>query len=155
MKLIYIFCFLFCYNAFSQEDIVAKEYFKNGEFEKAQLLYKKLYDKNPNNYIYLVQLARTYQQMEQLNIAQELLLLQISKMKYPALLVELGYNYKLKNDTLNANLNYNKAIESIDLNVNYAFSIGRAFEEYSLLDQAIIAYEKAMVLKTTLNFNMH
>jgi tetratricopeptide (TPR) repeat protein len=154
MKLIYIFCFLFCCNAFSQEDIVAKEYFKNGEFEKAQLLYERLYEKNPNNYIYLVQLVRTYQQMENLNVAQELLLQQISKLKYPALLVELGYNYKLKNDTINAHLNYNKAIESIDLNVNYAFSIGRAFEEYSLLDEAILAYEKAMELKPTLNFYM-
>ena len=154
MKLIYIFCFLFCFNAFSQEDIVAKEYFKNGEFEKAQLLYKKLCNKNPNNYIYLVQLVKTYQQMEQLHVAQELLLDQISKMKYPALLVELGHNYKLKNDTINANLNYNKAIEAIDLNVNYAFSIGRAFEDYSLLDQAILVYEHAMQLKATLNFNM-
>ena len=154
MKLIYIFCFLFCFNAFSQEDIVAKEYFKNGEFEKAQLLYKKLCNKNPNNYIYLVQLVKTYQQMEQLHVAQELLLDQISKMKYPALLVELGHNYKLKNDTINANLNYNKAIEAIDLNVNYAFSIGRTFEDYSLLDQAILVYEHAMQLKATLNFNM-
>lgn len=154
MKLIYFICFLFCFNAFSQEDIIAKEYFKNGEFEKAQLLYKGLYDKNPNNYIYLVQLVKTYQQMEQYNVAQELLLRQISKMKYPALLVELGNNYKLKSDTINANINYNKAIEAINLNVNYAFSVGRAFEDYSLLDQAIIVYENAMQLKATLNFNM-
>ncbi|MFD2822329.1 tetratricopeptide repeat protein [Lacinutrix iliipiscaria] len=154
MKLIYIFCFLYCLSTVAQEDIVAKEYYKKGEFEKAQLLYQKLHDKSPTNYIYLVQLVRTYQQMEQLDVAQDLLLHQISKMEYPALLVELGYNYQLKNDTINANLNYTKAIEAVDLKVNFAFSVGRAFEEYSLLDKAVLVYEKAMVLKPSYNFNI-
>jgi len=44
MRLIYLLCFLFCINSFSQEDIVAKEYFKNGEFEKAKLSdYKEIH----------------------------------------------------------------------------------------------------------------
>ncbi|WP_452232965.1 tetratricopeptide repeat protein [Lacinutrix sp. MEBiC02595] len=131
---------------------MAKEYFKNGEFEKAQILYKKLYDKNPTNYIYLIQLAKTHQQLEHLEEAQELL--QTSIIKYPALLVELGYNYQLKKDVENTNINYNKALEAVDIDVNAAYDIARAFEEHSLLDQAIITYEKAMQLKPAYNFNV-
>ncbi|WP_452230836.1 tetratricopeptide repeat protein [Lacinutrix sp. MEBiC02404] len=155
MKFLYILCFLFSFHAFAQEDLLAKEYFKNGEFEKAQILYKKLYDKNPTNYIYLIQLVKTHQQLEHLEEAQELL--QTSLIKYPALLVELGYNYQLKKDVENTNINYNKALEAleaVDLDVNTAYSIARAFEEHSLLDQAISTYEKAMQIKPEYNFNV-
>ncbi|MBQ0788085.1 MAG: hypothetical protein KBT69_11325, partial [Oceanihabitans sp.] len=99
MKFLYIICFLFSFHAFAQEDLLAKEYYKNGEFEKAQILYKKLYKNNPSNYIHLIQLVKTHQQLEQLEEAQELL--QTSIIKYPALLVELGYNYQLKKDVEN------------------------------------------------------
>jgi len=139
---------------FSQEDIVAKEYFKNGEFEKALLTYKKLYNKNKNNNTYLFQLVKTLQQLEQYNEAEILLLDKISKINFPSLYVELGYNYQLKNDLENANINYDIAISSIDVNSNYAFSVGRYFEDHSLLEHAIIVYEKAMVLKPELNFNI-
>ena len=61
---------------------------------------------------------------------------------------------KLKKDTINAKLNYDKAIATLDKNANNAYSVGRSFESFSLLEQAIITYEKAMVLKPVLNFNM-
>ena len=38
---------------FSQGDILAKEYFKNGEYEKALLEYKKLYARSPSNITYI------------------------------------------------------------------------------------------------------
>ncbi|MBU2938291.1 tetratricopeptide repeat protein [Lacinutrix sp. C3R15] len=152
MKFIYLFFFLFSFHAIAQEDFLAKEYFKNGEFEKAQLLYKTLHQKNPTHYVYLIQLVKTHQQLEQLDQSQELL--QNSTLKNPALFVELGYNYQLKNDLENANLNYNKAIEAIDIEPNAIFYIARAFEDHSLLEQAIAAYEKAIQIKPEYNFNI-
>ena len=154
MKFLLAFCFLISINMFSQQDIVAKEYFKNGEFEKALLTYKKLYTKNKNNNNYLFQLVKTHQQLEQYNEAEVLLLEQISRINFPSLYIELGYNYQLKNDLENANINYSIAISSIDVNPNYAFSVGRFFEDHSLLEQAIIVYEKAMLQKPELNFNI-
>ncbi|WP_055443894.1 tetratricopeptide repeat protein [Lacinutrix himadriensis] len=152
MKFLYIICFLFSLHAFSQDDILAKEYFKNGAFEKAQILYKKIHEKHPTHYVFLIQLVKTHQQLEQLEEAQELL--QNSKLKNPALLVEIGYNYQLKNDIESANTYYNKAIESLDIDVSATYYVSRAFEEHSLLDQAIITYEKAMLLKPEYNFNV-
>ncbi len=154
MRLFLILSFLFCVNIYSQQDIVAAEYFKNGEFEKALLSYKRLYNKAPNNNSYLLKLVKSHQQLEQLDEAETLLLNQISRVNYPPLLIELGYNYQLQNDLVNANKYYNDAIKTLDENPNYVFVIGKGFEYRSLLDQAITAYEKAMKLKPELNFNI-
>ncbi len=139
---------------FSQEDIVAAEYYKNGEFEKALLSYKKLYNKSPNNNTYLLQLVKSLQQLEKYQEAETLLLEQISRVNYPPLLIELGYNYQLQNNIINAETYYESALKTIDQNPNFVFVVGKAFEDRSLLDQAITAYEKAMVLKPDLNFNV-
>ncbi|PNQ74586.1 hypothetical protein C1T31_00090 [Hanstruepera neustonica] len=153
MKALFLFLFLISTSLFSQEDLLAKEYFKNGEFEKALASYQALYKKTPNNNNYFVALIKSHQQLEQLDEAEALLKNQISRITYPALYVELGYNYQLKNDIEQANINYNKAISFVDDNPNYAFSIGKYFEDRSLLERAVATYEKAMSLKADLNFN--
>lgn len=155
MRFLFSLCFLISLFSFSQDNILAKEYFDNGEFEKALIYYQELYKNTPNNNTYLVDLVKTHQQLEQLDEAESLLLKQIDRIVYPALYVELGFNYQLKGDSIDANTNYNKAISSVDENVNYAFTVGKYFEDRSLLDQAAMTYEKAMILKPTLNFNSH
>ncbi|WP_417856080.1 tetratricopeptide repeat protein [Xanthomarina gelatinilytica] len=154
MRFLFVISFLCCFNMFSQEDIVAAEYYKNGEFEKALLSYKKLYNKSPNNNTYLLQLVKSLQQLEKYQEAETLLLEQISRVNYPPLLIELGYNYQLQNNIINAETYYESALKTIDQNPNFVFVVGKAFEDRSLLDQAITAYEKAMVLKPDLNFNV-
>ncbi|MGY0390979.1 tetratricopeptide repeat protein [Bizionia sp. KMM 8389] len=154
MRFLIIALLLTSFSVFSQEDLLAKEYFKNGEFEKALIAYEQLFKQNPNNNTYFLELIKTQQQLEQLDEAEALLNRRIERIKYPALYVELGYNYQLKNDSDTALINYNKAIAFLEENPNYAFSIGKFFENRSLLDQAIMTYEKAMQLKPELNFNV-
>ena len=153
MRILFILCFLIGNSLFSQEDILAKEYFKKGEFEKALSSFQRLYDNNPGNISYLLQLVKTHQQLEQYAEAETLLLNVIEKINYPSLLVELGFNYQLKKDMINANDNYNKAIDNLDVNPRYVFTIAKAFTDHSLLDQAISAYEKAHELDPELNFD--
>ncbi|MFD1615721.1 tetratricopeptide repeat protein [Gelatiniphilus marinus] len=152
MRTLLILCLLFCTSLFAQDDALAKDYFNNGDFEKALYEYKKLYAKSPSNINYINQLVRTHQQLEQYNQAEAFLLNLINRIKYPAFLVELGYNYQLKNDFENANLYYQKAINSLDDNVNNAFSVGRSFQNHSLLNETIRVYNKAMAIKPELNF---
>lgn len=154
MRLIIIIFLLITSHAFSQEDILAQEYFKNGEFEKALHEYKKLYAKHASNPNYVNSLISTHQQLEQYDEVETLLLSLIERTNYPAFYVELGYNYQLKNNLDKANENYIKAIESLDINVNNSFSVARSFQSHSLLNEAISTYEKAMVLKPQLNFNL-
>ncbi len=138
----------------AQEDLVAREYFTNGEFEKALTSYKKLYNKNTNNTNYLLQLVKVEQQLELYKDAEARLLEVLDTNKYPELLVELGYNYNLQNDSINANKYYDQAIKSLDENTNNAYRVGRTFENLSLLNQAIATYKKAMQLNPRLEFNM-
>jgi len=155
MRFLFILFFLFSLNAFAQDDLLAREYFKNGEFEKAVVSYKKLYAKNKKNRNYLYQLIKSHQQLEQYKEAEALINAELLRYEYPPLFVELGRNHALQNDTINSRLNFDKAIASLDKNANNAYAVGRSFENFSLLEDAIFTYKKAMVLKPALNFNMN
>ncbi|WP_142784788.1 tetratricopeptide repeat protein [Changchengzhania lutea] len=152
MKFLILFCTLIALQLGAQEDAVAKEYFKNGDYEKALLEYKKLYAKSQSNIIYINQIVSSHQQLEQYDDSETFLTTLLKRVNYPAFLVELGYNFQLKNDLKNANIYYQQALESIDNNVSNVFSVAKNFQNHSLLNEAIIAYEKAMVIKPDFNF---
>ncbi|MEJ6792043.1 MAG: tetratricopeptide repeat protein [Lacinutrix sp.] len=154
MRFLFILCFLFSLNGFSQDDILAREYFKNGEFEKALISYKKLYSKNKRNRNYLTLLVKTHQQLEQYKAVDTLLLDYLNIVNNPATYVKLGYNYMLQKDTLSAKINYKKAIDAVELKPQLATIVGIDFEDVSLLDQAIEVYNIAMEARPELNYNM-
>ncbi|MEP1487961.1 MAG: tetratricopeptide repeat protein [Algibacter sp.] len=154
MRLLIVLCFFVCGHLFAQNDILAKDYFKKGDFEKALHEYKRLYAKSPSNINYINQLIITHQELEQYDAVETLLLKLLERINYPAFLVELGYNYQLKDELEKANAQYNKAITSLDVNVNNAFSIARSFQKHSLLNETITVYEKASVLNPKLNFQL-
>ncbi|WP_372756978.1 tetratricopeptide repeat protein [Mariniflexile sp.] len=154
MKILFILCFLVSSYMAAQEDALARDYFKNGDFEKALHEYKKLNERSPSDINHILQIVSTYQELEQYNEAESFLLKAMQRIKYPAFLVELGYNYQLKNDMENANLNYQKALASIDSNLSYVYSVVRSLESHALSNEAIIAYEKAMALSTNYNFSL-
>ena len=154
MRFIYVILLFISVNAFAQEDIFAKDYFENGEYEKALFEYKKLYAKSPSNVNYIYKIIASYQQLEDYDEAEQFLQRLIEKINFPAFLVELGYNYQLKHDLAKANDYYSKALSSLDVNVNNVFNVVRSFQSHSLLNEALAAYEKAMVLKPEFNFNI-
>ncbi|AUS04816.1 tetratricopeptide repeat protein [Pseudotamlana carrageenivorans] len=138
----------------AQEDILAKEYYKNGEYEKALIAYKKLYDKSPSNINYINQIVSTQQQLEQYDETHAFLESIMKRVHYPAFLVEMGYNYQLKKDQTTAESYYQKALLALDKQPTQVFAIARAFQTHSLLDQAAQAYEKAMALNSNFNFSI-
>ncbi len=139
---------------YAQDDTFARDYFKSGDFEKALHEYKKLYAQSPSNINYIFQIVSTYQQLEQYNEAESFLKTLMQRVNYPAFIVELGFNYQLKNDMQNANANYTKALEKIDENPSNVFAIVRSFQSHALLNEAIVAYEKAAALNPDYNFNL-
>ena len=149
-----ICCFLITSLTFSQSEQEALNYFNNGEFEKALISYQKLYDANKSNSNYLLKIIEIHQQLEQYNLAQELLLFQINRTSNPEFLVELGYNFQLKKEQEKANENYNQAVLKIDENPIYGFNVARRFEKHALIDYAATVYERAMELRPETNFNI-
>ncbi|TNJ44137.1 tetratricopeptide repeat protein [Tamlana fucoidanivorans] len=145
---------LFSIAGVTQEDILAKEYFKNGDYEKALLEYKALYAKSPSNINYINQIISTHQQLEQYDEVEAFLLKLMERINYPAFFVEIGYNFQLKNDLNTAKAYYEKALASIDDHVNNVYGVARTFQNHSLLEEASLAYEKAMTINPEFNFNL-
>ena len=152
MRLLILF-FLFTASVFSQEEL-ANDYFKKGEFDKALSLFQKLEKENQRNSNYKLKIVEIYRQLEQLGKAESYLLSQIENNKNPVFLVELGYNFHLKNDSLKAKEYYNLANQKLYKNASYAYNLARAYESHSLLENAIFVYNKAMELNDALNFNI-
>lgn len=156
-----IFLFLITFSSFclgqenDQNDyFLAETYYKQGEFEKATQVYKKLYDKSPFNTTYLNRLISCYQETDNFKIVEDLLLKRIQQNPSQIYLFAfLGYNYERQQNEELASLNYKKAINLLDENAAYGGTIGLIFKEYSLLDYAILAYEKAMQLNPNANYN--
>ncbi|MDO1501940.1 hypothetical protein Q2T40_17540 [Winogradskyella maritima] len=140
--------------ALAEELQIADGYFNKGEFEKARLSYEALYDKQPYNYNYLYKLVGALQQLEQYEVAQQLLKTRMERSKVPALLIELGYNYQLMDSLSLATPLYDEAIAFLDEKPNYVYSVGQKFEQRSLTDQAITTYEKAKTLLPDKNFSV-
>ena len=138
---------------FSQSEQLADDYFNRGEFEKALVSYQKLNEKQKNSK-YIYKIIETLQQLERYDDAQAMIVQRMKEINYPALIVELGYNYQLKDSMDLANKYYKQAILKIEERPNYTYSIARKFEDHSLLDQALEAYKKGMEVSPDFNFNM-
>ena len=155
MRIVLLILF-FCISAssFSQSEILALNYFNNGAFEKALISYEKLYAANKGNSNFLFKIIEIHQQLEHLDISENLLFQELKKSKNPLYLVELGYNYQLKNELEKAADYYNQAVAIIDDTPMYAGTIARRFETHALIDYAAIVYEKAMILRPEFNYNI-
>lgn len=139
---------------FAQEDFLAKQYFADGDFEKAVVFYEKLAEKSPRRTDYLQGLVACYQQLERYEDAKQFLIKRLKgKSPHPTLLIELGYNYTLQDSIAQANSYYDKALDVIGENPNYGYALGYQFQKYSELDRAISAYQKAMELNPNMDYN--
>lgn len=140
--------------AWAQDDFLAKQYYADGDFEKAVVFYEKLIEKNPRRTQYVQDLVACYQQLERYEDASEFLKERLNdRNPYPILLVDLGYNYALQEQAEMAQAYYDKALDIIPENPNYGYAIGLQFQKYSLLDMAVKAFEKSMQLNPALDFN--
>ena len=153
-KIYFLFFLLFYLQIFAQEPRLAYQYFRNGAYEKAVLLYKELHQKHPYNTNYVTYLIKSYRQTNNFEEINKLILKQLND--YPHqnfLLVELGYNYQLQHVNEKANALYKDALSSIENNPSSAYLIGKSFQENHLLQNALKAYKRGMQLNTNVNFN--
>ena len=154
MKKIYIIILsFFSLIVVSQNEQLAQNYIDKGEFDKAASLYEELEKKQPNNFYFTQKLVGCYQGLKQYDKAEKLLLNKKEASNQPIIFVELGYNSQLQKDTNKAETYYKKAVEAVAKNPNYAYQIGQAFEQKSLLLQAYSTYEIAQKTNSSMNFD--
>lgn len=155
-RILILLIFLTTANVFGQSEALAKNYFEQGEYEKAAVFYERLYHKNPGRLDYFIFIIQSYQQLERFDDAEKLLKSKLNGPNiFPQFYIELGYNYSLQKRESEAQQYYNLAIEYSFNKPMYAYSVGKAFWNYNLLDQAVIVYEKAMEIDPKKDFNLH
>ena len=70
MRIFFIITSLLCFlSGFSQNLQIARNYYEQGELEKALVSYESLYSKNKANSQTVIGLAKTYRQLERYNDA--------------------------------------------------------------------------------------
>src|SRR5215510_6883861 len=105
--------FLLPLAVFSQvkDQQLADQYFYSQEYDKAVVLYEKLYDKNPfiyNNYL------RSLFELNQADKAEKLVKKQIKKDPgNPVLLIDLGQVYFRKNNSADTRKQYENALKML------------------------------------------
>ncbi len=156
LRILLIITAFLCFNlSFAQDDFLAKQYFNDGDFEKATVFYEKLVSKKPGRTDYIEGLVHCYQQLEKYTEAELLL---SKKLKHknvnPIFFIEQGYNYALQNKAEDAQKFYKKAISKINKTPSLGYLMGRRFQKYALLNEAVEVYTKAMVLNPKLDFNI-
>ena len=150
------FAFLFFFLAssllFSQNERLAEDYFTKGEFEKALHSYQRLFIQK-NDSKYFEKIIESLQQLERYNESDTLLKERLLRLNYPPLLIDLGYNYQLRDSLDVASDYYNQALSKIADNPSFSYGIALRFENYSLLDEALEAYKKGMALNPDYDFS--
>ncbi|PTX59240.1 tetratricopeptide repeat protein [Kordia periserrulae] len=149
----FLFCACLCSQTWAQSEALAQQYYEKGEYKKAMVAYEKLYKQSPRKINYFIGLVNSHQQLEDFDTAETLLLTAIEQPKFnPILLVETGFNYDLKKDSITANTYYEKAVTYSEQKITASYSVGRAFEKKSLLDYALRVYKSAMEQNPNYNF---
>lgn len=154
MKHLFIYIFLFFTIAsFAQNEQLALNYFEKGDFEKALIAYEELLKNQPSNNIYFQKVVESNQQLSKFDKAKELIQARMDKYKQGNMMVEMGYNYQLQKDEVNAKKFYDKALEKIQENPSNVYAIAVNFEKKALLDYALKSYQMATTLEPKNNFN--
>ena len=155
-NIIIVIVLFFTTCSFAQSAQLAFSYYRKGEYEKASLIYKQLYDQNPVRRDYFKRLLTCYQLTDKFQQATELLNNQQLFFPEQAYLnVEIGYNLQLQKQFEAAEPYYEIALKSIEDHPNTGYLIGKAFRDNHLLDQALKAFKKAMELNPNLNYDAY
>ena len=154
-RLLFLLLFLFLPGpAPAQEDFLAKQYFNDGDFEKAVVFYEKLVANNPRRLDYAEELVKCYHQLEQYDKAVSFLQKGIdSGSAHPTAYIDMGYTRYLMGDPQEAEQLYGEAMHLLESNPNFGYVIGFKFQQYTLLDYALRSYQRAMDLNPELDYN--
>jgi tetratricopeptide (TPR) repeat protein len=138
---------------FSQNEQLAQNYFDKGDFEKAKISYDELLKTQPYNGYYFQRVIECNQQLQLFDVAEKSIKDRYQQYQQSNLLVELGSNYLLKKDEVNAKKLFNEALNKIKKNPNEVYNVASTFERKSQIELAIQSYELALTLEPKFNFN--
>lgn len=139
----------------STDNQIALQYYRNGEFEKAAEVYKRLYFTNRSNSHYRY-LTKCYTNLKQYDNAESLIKQHLKNNKQDlSILVDLGYIYSLKGNEPRAKSAYQSAIKKLRPDNYQIIQLANAFMSKRLYSYAETTYnEGKKILKGTYGFQM-
>ena len=139
----------------AQSEQLARNYFKQGDYEKAIITYKKALKKNPKSLTLLKGLVKSYREVESYDEAETLLKEGLENVRNKSLiLVDLGYNYQLQEKDSLAQTSYQEAITLLSTHRIGVTQVGKAFQEYNLLEEAVQVYEASLANNPNNSFDI-
>ena len=131
------FSILNCFAQRSQEEQLAVQYYQQGEYEKAKAIFKPLFDKKPDTYIYsyyysVLLLLEDFKELEKVIKAQQKAFPTVRRYD-----IDLGYVYERQGDLNKAIKEYDAAIKNVPnqeaayRELHYAF-LGKAKRDYAI-----------------------
>jgi tetratricopeptide (TPR) repeat protein len=138
--------FAFSLGLLAQEDknqALARQYFQNGDFQKAAELYEQLYKKEPANFFYYNSLFTSYLRLNDYKSAEDLVKKQQKRYKTDVrYTVDLGYIYSQDNQAKKAEQTFEEAISNLSANENEIRMLAGKFMSYRQDDYVVKTYLK-------------
>lgn len=141
-----IICF-FSTVASTQDARLAQQYYRNGEYEKAAVLYEQLFEKNEQNDFYFDRYVESLLALEDFDNAEKVIRKQIRRdPNNVKLYVTYGKLYERQYQDDKAMEQYRKAIDNLPRDRFSVIKLANAFSSLTKYELAIEAYEKGTQL---------
>jgi tetratricopeptide (TPR) repeat protein len=127
------------------DEQLAAQYFKNGEYEKAEVYYQRLYKKY-NDEFFFQYYVDCLLKLENFSEAEKTVEKRIKKEGNPVLYVYLGHVHKTAGDAKKAEQDYAKAIAELPPFQRQIDALADAFADKGEFEQVVRTYEKGRKL---------
>ncbi len=133
--------------SFGQDARLAQQYFRNGEYEKAAVLYEELYQQNDRNDFYFDRYIECLIALENFKDAEKIVKKQLRKEpENVKLYVTYGKLFERQYLDAEANEQYRAAIENLPKDRFAVIKLANSFSSLTKYDLAIETYEKGAQL---------
>ncbi len=141
----------------AQDSRLAQQYFQNGEYEKAAVLFEQLYDANPQNDYFFDRFVDCLISLERYDACEKAIRKQIKRdPKNLPLYVTLGRLFEQQYRDADAEQQYKEAIAQLPKEHFAIIRLANAFTNMTKYDYAIKTYEKGSeILKDNVSFSFY
>lgn len=142
--------FFFAYSQTNKDLVLARQYYNNGDFEKASQLFYELWKNDSENDYYYTNLLHSYIKLKDFTEAEKIVKKQIKKNKNNLnYQIDLGYVYSQNNDAAAAEKEYENVLQQMVADQNQIRQVANKFLNIQHTDYAIKTYIKGRKLLNT------
>lgn len=129
-----------------QDEQLAVQYYQNGEYDKALVLFEELFNNNPSSSYYYEYYLNTLLKLKNYSQAEKALKKLVKRSNNLVYMVDLGYIYSLTDDKEKADKIYEEVLNNLYPGQDKIQVVANAFMKREEYDRAIKVYQKGRKL---------